>query len=140
MAPSLRALLMRRLLAPMLVVSLAGGALSYYVARRFAEETYDQWLLDTALSLARQVVSDRHGVHVDLPAPAHDLLVWDAQDKIYFRVDSAHSGLLAGNEELPPVRMKDASVELFQNGRVKARPVRSVTLAVPGTTVLVTVA
>ncbi len=140
MAPSLRALLMRRLLAPMLVVSLAGGALSYYEARRFAEETYDQWLLDTALSLARQVVSDRHGVHVDLPAPAHDLLVWDAQDNIYFRVDSAHSGLLAGNEELPPVRMKDASVELFQNGRVKARPVRSVTLAVPGTTVLVTVA
>lgn len=132
MARSLRSLLMRRLLGPMLAVSAAGGALSYYVARSFAEETYDQWLLDTARSLAQQVVFDKRGVYVDLPAPALNLLVWDAQDKIYFRVDSERDGLLAGHEELAPVLLGDATAVLFQNGQLKGRPIRSVTVSVPG--------
>jgi two-component system sensor histidine kinase TctE len=130
---SLRALLLRRLLGPMLAVSLAGGGVSYYLARSFAEETYDQWLLDTARSLAREVVFDKHGVHVDLPAPALNLLVWDAHDQIYFRVDSARDGLLAGHGELAPEALPDGVGELFRNGQVKGRPIRSVTISVPGT-------
>jgi two-component system sensor histidine kinase TctE len=132
MARSLRSLLMRRLLWPMLAVTLAGGGLSYYVARSFAEETYDQWLLDTALSLARQVVFDKRGVHVDLPPPALNLLVWDAQDQIYFRVDSQRDGLLVGDAVLAPVFRRDSTVEQFLDGQVQGRPIRSVTIGVPG--------
>ncbi len=131
MARSLRSLLMRRLLAPMLAVTVAGGGVSYFVALGFAEQTYDQWLLDTAWSLARQVEVDQGGVRVDLPAPARNLLVWDAQDKIYYRVDSQRDGLLTGQRALAPAALGEGETERFSDGRADGQPIRGVTVAVP---------
>lgn len=101
MATSLRAALLRRLLWPLIGVSALGGAISYVVAQRFANETYDQWLLDSARSLAQEVGGHDGTLRIDLPASAVNMLVWDALDTVLFRIDGGKTGLVAGERALP---------------------------------------
>ena len=91
MTTSLRRDLLARLIRSALALTLCGAVVTYVVALRFADETYDQWLLDSARSLAQQVEVENGAVHLDLPAPALQLLVWDAYDKVIFRVDSSRA-------------------------------------------------
>ena len=140
MAPrSLRSLLLRRLLGPMLAVTVAGGMLTYVLALKFADDTYDEALLDTAHSLALEVEVDRRGTRLDLPRPALNMLEWDIADRIYFRVDSEREGLIAGHKSLQPAVLEGAEDQAFRDSTVGGQKVRSVTIAVPGSVPLVRV-
>lgn len=126
MALSLRSSLMGRLLWPMLALSLLGGAVSYVLALRFADETYDQWLLDSARSLSQQVEVADNRVRLDLPRSAMNMLVWDAYDTVLFRVDSSLSGLIGGERVLPPPPADDRIIHFYEVRRngVDMRAVR----------------
>ena len=128
---SLRTDLLRRLLWPMLLLALTGGAVNYLLALRFADDTYDQWLLDSARALAQQVEVEKGAIKLDLPAPAQDLLVWDAVDTVLFRVDSSRRGILAGERSLPVPLVRREQPIVFFDASLGTRALRGVRVLIP---------
>ena len=144
MTASLRRDLLSRLIRSTLALTLCGGVVTYVLALRFADETYDQWLLDSARSLAQQVEVEDGAVRLDLPAPALQLLVWDAYDKVIFRVDSSRSGFMAGNGTLPVAAPPGDAPITFYDTQDDNKPMRAVRVllpnVVPGEDITVTIA
>ncbi|TAK88722.1 MAG: sensor histidine kinase [Aquabacterium sp.] len=93
---SLRRGLLLRLGVLMLVFSALASVVVYRMALRFADEAYDEWLLDSARSLSQLVhLKDEH-VTVDLPGSTLQAFVFDAHDRVLFRIDDARDGLVSG--------------------------------------------
>jgi signal transduction histidine kinase len=128
MANSLRSQLMRRMLWPMLIVSLVGGAISYFLALTFSEEAYDQSLLDNARSLAREIEQVHGHVRLNLSEQASDMLEWDPQDHVYYRVDADRDGLISGNPALRPANVSDKG-EAYIYGTLLGHEIRLITVA-----------
>ncbi|MDD4881665.1 MAG: sensor histidine kinase N-terminal domain-containing protein [Gallionellaceae bacterium] len=127
MVRSLRAKLLQRLLVPMLLVTVAGGGLSYYMGLNYANDAYDQSLLDNARSVAREIENDAGRLRLDLPPQAVDMLQWDPSDHVFFRVDGDRDGLLAGSSDLVPARV-EADQVVFEDSQIKGFDVREVTV------------
>ncbi len=101
--PSLRILLLRRLLPAMLALLLAGAATAYWIALRSATLAYDRSLLDIALAVSEQIrIIDGHPV-LQLSPQARDVLLTDKFDQIFFVVHDAEGHPLAGDTRLPPL-------------------------------------
>ncbi|MGA7180463.1 MAG: sensor histidine kinase N-terminal domain-containing protein [Thiobacillaceae bacterium] len=128
MTLSLHNQLLRRMLWPLLLVSLAGGIIAYFLALLFSEDAYDQSLVDNARSLAREIDYSQGHVHLNLSAQATDMLQWDPQDRVYFRVDSARDGFILGQTGLTQAIL-DGKDEAFAYGTYSGHKVRLVTIA-----------
>jgi len=98
---SLRSDLLTEMLLPMLVVVLLSGYLSYHIGVRFARQSYDRSLYETARSLAQQVRVADGRVLIDLPRAAEEMLRADETDNVQFQVYSRRHGLLAGDADMP---------------------------------------
>jgi len=72
------------LLLPQLVLWMAGGVATYRFAAGYANEAIDASLLQASRSLARQLKPIGHGLLIDFPRAAPDVLEDDPADK--FRV------------------------------------------------------
>lgn len=101
-ALSLRRSLLWRLGTLMLVFSVVSSAVVYRLSLGFSDEAYDEWLLDSARSLAQLVQAKDDGLTVDLPASTLQAVIFDARDRVLFRIDSAREGLIAGQTALKP--------------------------------------
>lgn len=100
-APSLRRGLLWRLALLMAILSVLTSVVVYQLALRFSDDAYDEWLLDSAHSLA-QLVRHRDGRLVaDLPAFTLQALTYDAHDRVLFRIDAQREGLLGGQAQAP---------------------------------------
>jgi two-component system sensor histidine kinase TctE len=106
-------------LGPVLVLLLALDAVAcYFTALHFANLVYDRWLADSARSLVQAVRSEHGRIELDLPRVALQILQFDEVDKIYFKIVSAHRGLIAGETGLADdasvpidgIRLADATV------------------------------
>ena len=138
---TLRAGLLTRLGPMLLVLLLLDAVACYYTALHFANVVYDQWLADSARSLAQALVVRDAAVGFDLPAVGREVFQFDELDRTYFRVRSARQGDLAGEPRLPvagPARPKQVS---YADGVVGADDVRVATIVVtpPGTAEAVTI-
>lgn len=98
---SLRSDLLAEMLLPMLVVVLLSGYLSYHIGVRFARQSYDRSLYETARSLAQQVRVVDGRARIDLPRAAEEMLRADEADNVQFQVYSRRHGLLAGDADMP---------------------------------------
>jgi two-component system, OmpR family, sensor histidine kinase TctE len=98
---SLRRQLLYWLLALLLPLLAIGALNSYYRAYHFANLAYDRSLFRAALALADQVEVAHGVVVVDLPKKALDLLEYDKDDWIYYRVTDPHGNTVTGEPELP---------------------------------------
>ncbi|MFM8442545.1 MAG: sensor histidine kinase [Methylococcus sp.] len=129
-AQSLRALLLRRLTWPLLLIVLLDVAISYAVSLHFANRAYDRWLLDSARSLAQEVRSYKDRVSIDLPPIAVEVFRWDEVDKTFFKVESLETGFLAGDRGLPSPDMTglEASQPLYQDEVLQGEKVRVVSV------------
>jgi two-component system sensor histidine kinase TctE len=130
---SLRQRLLLRLLAPLLLLWLLSGALCYLLALHYANSVYDDWLYDSASSLATGVRRTPAGVTLDLSDSARRLFEWDVLDTTYFKISDG-SGQAIGRPELPPVppdarRLRQAS--MF-DAQVEGRPVRVAVIRLAG--------
>ena len=97
---SLRRRLLVRLSVPLLGLMLIGAGLSFAAARYFAAMVHDQWLYDSAMSLASQVGLEEGKVTMDLPDEAVEMFEWDHTDRIFYEV-AGPDGHIFGNTTVP---------------------------------------
>jgi len=76
------------------------SAVVYRMALRFADEAYDEWLLDSARSLSQLIQLKDQRVSVELPGTTLQAFVFDAHDRVLFRIDDEHDGLVSGQVAL----------------------------------------
>lgn len=86
------------LLLPFIVISTVVG---YFLTHHFINLTYDKTLYRTALALADQVSLEELGLQVTLPQVAKDLLEFDEDDDVYFRIVGPTGDLIATHTDLP---------------------------------------
>ncbi|MEW9898661.1 sensor histidine kinase N-terminal domain-containing protein [Chitinivorax sp. PXF-14] len=125
-AGSLRALLLRWLLLPMLAVLLLGGAITYSLALKYANTAYDRGLFDNTLTLSAQVRLENSAVSVVLPAVARHMLTLDQYDRIYFRVDDLSTGQrLDGSADISlPEPSRSDGQPFFYDSQAGGEPIR----------------
>jgi len=61
----------------------------------------DEWLYDSAISLANRVHARGGSVTVDLPRGAREILEWDVVDRVFYDVTTANGEHIASNAWLP---------------------------------------
>jgi two-component system sensor histidine kinase TctE len=125
---SIRLRLLKWLIAPVLLLNLAGVALSYALAWIPAQIAFDQSLADAASMLGARLAESEGRLTLDLPRAAERALREDDTDKVYFSVRDAHGRLVAGDAALPilPARAGAPAVD----GVVSGEAVRMVALPV----------
>lgn len=131
--PSLNRRLLRRLLAPLLVLFCIDGAASYAYSLHYANSVYDSWLYDSVSSLALVVDFRNQRAVLDLAPSTVRLFEWDVADTTYYAVYGSRSGLIGGRGDLPmpsgsASRYKEAQL---YNGRIDGNPVRIAVLKLP---------
>lgn len=105
------------LILPLIIISAAAG---YYLANQFTNLAYDKSLYRTALALADQVSLESLGVQVNLPEIAKDLLEYDEDDDIYFRIIGPAGDLVAANNNLPLPKIYPAADKyLYYDAQIK---------------------
>jgi two-component system sensor histidine kinase TctE len=102
MAPgshSIRRALLARLMGPLVLIMIMGGACAYGLGQYFSQKVLDQWLYDSAISLANRVKWEKGRATVDLPEGAREILEWDVVDRIFYEVLSERGERLIGNDQ-----------------------------------------
>lgn len=126
---SLRSRLLLHLWGPLLALLVVGGAGAYGVAQYVETRVHDQWLLDSAQTLASQVRVRDGKVTLDLPAAAIEMFEWDRVDRIFEEVTDGHGRRLLKNADFPPpphaLRRGKAH---FRDGTLEGRAVRIVAI------------
>ncbi|MYN04902.1 sensor histidine kinase [Pseudoduganella sp. DS3] len=124
---SIRLRLLRWLVLPVLLLNLAGMALSYALAWIPAQIAFDQSLGDAAAMLAART-SEREGrLVLDLPPAAERALRNDELDKVYFSLRDSGGRLLAGDAALPmPAAGAARGASPASDGEVAGEAVRLV--------------
>jgi two-component system sensor histidine kinase TctE len=128
--PSLLRLLLVRIGVVVLALLLAGGAVTYVIARHYSDEVHDRWLYDSARTLAAQVHFASERPALDLPEVALEMFVWDEKDRIYYEVLSDRRGRIAGNAHFAAALAPrgEAGIRFFDTS-LEGRAVRAVTVA-----------
>lgn len=101
-SPSLRLMLLRRLLPAMLALLLGSATIAYWIAWRSATKAYDRSLLDAALAIAEQLHLVNGEIHLPLTPQARAVLLTDKYDEIFYAVRGPDGEVLSGEHQLPP--------------------------------------
>src|SRR5258706_2744864 len=124
---SVRRLLLWRLGAMMSLVLLVGAAISFALARHFASDVFDQWLFDSASTLATQIKATTGSAQLDLPRSAVEMFEFDAVDRVYYDVTTSDGRRIFGNTTLSvPEQLLVGGAPLFYDASVFGKPVRIV--------------
>lgn len=117
------------LLLPLIFIS---AATSYWLANRYINQTYDETLYRTALALADQVSLEELGIQVTLPEVAKDLLEFDEDDDIYFRIIGPTGDLIPSHTTLPlPKSYPKKDQFIYYDTMLNAEKLRAVVYCLP---------
>ncbi|MFM9912622.1 MAG: sensor histidine kinase [Methylophilaceae bacterium] len=129
-APSLRNQLLRGLMTLLIPLLLAGVVAAYLAATHITNLTYDGTLFRAALALADQVEVRQGTVVVDLPKAALDLLEYDEDDLVYYRITAPDGQLVKGDATLPlPQHPPLPNQHLYYDTQLEGKPARAVVFA-----------
>ncbi|MCX7627129.1 MAG: sensor histidine kinase [Methylophilaceae bacterium] len=129
---SLRRQLLLWLLALLVPLLLAGAVGSYLLANHFSNLAYDRSLFRAALALADQVEVLQGRVVVDLPQKALDLLEYDKDDWIYYRITDPQGITVAGETGLAlPSHPPKPGGHVYYDTQLAGKSVRAVAFALP---------
>ncbi|MGB4767225.1 MAG: sensor histidine kinase [Rugosibacter sp.] len=129
---SLRRQLLVWLLSMLIPLLLLGGLNSYFRAYHFSNLAYDRSLFRAALGLADQVFVVKGQVVVDLPQKALDLLEYDKDDWVYYRVTDPKGKLITGEVDLPlPAQWPIAGEHIYYDAKLREKSVRVVAFSLP---------
>lgn len=130
---SLRGLLLRRLWLPLLVLMLCSAIGSFALARFYAGQVYDRWLLDSAMSLSELVKVQDDRVSIEITPAVSRMFTWDTADEVHGEVVDATGRRLYGDlpEALPrPALAADGSDAVYYDARLRGQAVRMVEVVV----------
>lgn len=127
---SLRKQLLLWLLIPLLIVLTVSTLVSYSRALYFANLAYDRSLFRAALALANQIDVMDQQVLINLPQVARELLDYDKDDVIYYRVSAPDGSLVVGEATLaPPKTLPKPNEPLYYDSEFNQQPVRVAAIA-----------
>ena len=127
---SLRLLLLWRLGGLVSVILLVGAALTFALARHFAYGVFDQWLFDSASTLATQIKATAGHAMLELPPSAVEMFEFDAVDRVFYDVVDADGRRIFGNAGLPSsAETPTHDFPLFYDASVQGKDVRVVAIA-----------
>jgi two-component system sensor histidine kinase TctE len=139
---SLRQQLLRWLLTLLLPLLLAGVIAAYFAATYIANLAYDRSLFRAALAVADEVVVQGGKASLDLPEIAQNLIEYDKDDFVYYRVTAPDGRVIAGQADLnlPPVIPKSGG-HIYYNAQYDDSPIRvaAFSFSLPNTSVQGTV-
>ncbi|MGH8446745.1 MAG: sensor histidine kinase [Solimonas sp.] len=98
---SIRRRLLRRLIAPLLIIGVASGFATYWLAWVPARDAYDQSLANAAWELAGQLQGLPRGDALALAREIRRSLRGDRFDQMFFNVQDRNGILLAGDPGFP---------------------------------------
>nr|WP_249336909.1 sensor histidine kinase [Stenotrophomonas sp. PE591] len=131
---SLRDLLLRRLWLPLLVLLLCSAVGSFALARFYAGQVYDRWLLDSAMSLSELVTVQDGRASIEITPAVSRMFSWDTADEVHGEVVDAEGGRLYGDlpEALPrpAIAAGNDDEAVYYDARVRGQPVRMVEVVV----------
>jgi two-component system sensor histidine kinase TctE len=126
---SIRANLLKRMIAPLLLINLVGAGLTFWLAWAPTRTAWDQSLADAAWALIPRLRENAGVVTIDLPHQAEQVLRVDHFDSIFFVVRDAAGRTLAGDHDFPALaplaRVDEPQV---YEGTMRGEPVRIVNL------------
>ncbi|KQV80781.1 histidine kinase [Massilia sp. Root351] len=127
--PSIRLRLLKWLIAPILLINLAGGALTYMLAWLPAQTAFDQSLSDAAGALGARLSAANGAWRIDLPPQAEQVLRNGDADAVYFVVRDSAGRVVAGDADFPALRQAGGAA-LAYDGAMRGEAVRVGTLRV----------
>lgn len=128
--PSLRHGLTLRVLAVAVILLMLDAIACYVLAIQVANYAYDRWLQEDTLSLAQAVRVYDKDIRLYLPPVARAVFKYNSDDENYYRLTTAHNGIVAQDGDLPPLRKLPGSQPLLSNGFVAGQPARIVAMRV----------
>lgn len=132
---SLRSLLLRRLWLPLLGLLLCSAVGSFALARFYAGQVYDRWLLDSAMSLAELVKVQDGAATMEITPAVSRMFTWDTVDEVHGEVIDSHGKRLYGDLPEPLPRPAAAGIDpgqatVYYDARLRGQPVRMVDVSV----------
>jgi len=122
---SLRRRLLLWLVLPLFVIWLFSAWWAYQISVQFTNDAYDRSLLNTAMTLSKQIGVSRGVIVANLPRMTLDVLNEDQYDRMYYMISRPNGNLVAGYAGLPlPTVLPNANHHVFFNGRYNGIPVR----------------
>lgn len=126
---SVRRHLLWWLLPGTLAIFLVSLLVAWWISLDTAEEAHDQGLIDAAHEVAGQLGTVPPSGIKDLPPRAQRSLLADPADRVYFRVESTHGGLLAGDRHLPlPAESPSTDDPVVYDTKIAGQTLRAVAL------------
>lgn len=131
---SLRRQLLVRLSGPLLIILAISAGVAFTLANHIGRIVHDQWLFDSAMTLAAQIKAKDGRVDFDLPKPSMEMFRWDKVDRIYEEVSSGTQGLISSNATFPePPDPLASDQPLYYDASINGQRVRivAIELALP---------
>ncbi|RYF18089.1 MAG: sensor histidine kinase [Comamonadaceae bacterium] len=127
--PRLQRKLLAWLLGPLLLLLALDAATAYFVSLRFANLAYDRALNEIAREIVLHVRPGAPLPRLDLSESAAGVLLTDAQDRLFFRVDASDGTLIGGDAAVP--RATAGTAPRFYGDHVQGEEVRVVAARMP---------
>lgn len=130
---SLRRHLLWRLSALVSLVLLLGAVITFLLARHFAYGVFDQWLFDSASTLATQIKATAGHARLDLPRSAVEMFEFDTVDRVYYDVADSEGQRIFGNAVLPATHgLSPGGDPVFYDAAIQGKAVRVVAVGLRG--------
>ncbi|MEJ5990934.1 sensor histidine kinase N-terminal domain-containing protein [Ramlibacter sp. PS3R-8] len=131
--PRLQRKLLAWLLGPLLLLLVLDTIAAYWSSHRFVNLAYDRALHEIAREIVMHVKPGAPRPRLELSDTAANILLTDAQDRLFFRVDDADGAMLGGDAQLPPppARTRSHGEPRFYEGALRGEPVRLVAARMP---------
>ncbi|MEP6790692.1 MAG: sensor histidine kinase [Ramlibacter sp.] len=126
--PSLRTVLARRVLVPLVLTWAVGTAVVLGVANHFAAEAFDRAMIDDAYALAANVHSTPSGPALNLTNGEMGALLYDQTESVYFAVFGPGGVLIAGHGELRTPALPEGVVHQFADISFRGHELHTVSL------------
>ena len=129
---SLSGQLLLWLMICLFIILSISSVVSYSRAYRFANLAYDRALLREVLALAEQVDVVDNQVVIDLPEIARNLLEYDKDDYVNYRISAPDGSIVVGNPDIrPPKTPLKSGKHIYYDDVLDNEKVRVVAYALP---------
>ena len=129
---SLSGQLLMWLMLFLFIILSVSAVVSYFRAYQFANLAYDRAILRVALALADQADVVNSKIKVDLPQVAEDLLEYDKDDYVSYRISAPSGEIVVGDPDLTPPKLKvPSSDHVYYDDIMNGEKVRVVAYALP---------